>query len=151
MSSPRLLASQQPRRSRIWRQPQGLRLAVPFWLCRCSAAYTPPGGAAALTAVIGGHSIHAAGFGFALLPVGLNSIALVALAMLYHRLTGHNYPHRATPAVAAEQVLQAAGFHLEDVDKALEDMDESFDISREDLDLLLSRAELHAISRRKAL
>jgi CBS domain-containing membrane protein len=111
----------------------------------------PPGGAAALTAVIGGHSIHAAGFGFALLPVGLNSIALVALAMLYHRLTGHNYPHRATPAVAAEQVLQAAGFHLEDVDKALEDMDESFDISREDLDLLLSRAELHAISRRKAL
>lgn len=110
----------------------------------------PPGGAAALTAVIGSESIHAAGYAFAFAPVGINSIALVALAMLFHRATGHSYPHRpVAPPPVAEQPAMVAGFQLEDIDKALEDMDESFDISREDLQLLLSQAEQHAISRSK--
>lgn len=103
----------------------------------------PPGGAAALTAVIGGAGIHAAGYGFAFAPVGINSIALVSLGMFFHGMTGRSYPHRP---VAPPEVK--AGLHLEDIDAALEEMHESFDIAREDLDLLLSRAELHAIARR---
>jgi len=115
-------------------------------LCRC---LHPPGGAAALTAVIGGAAIHDAGFAFAFAPVGLNSIALVALAMLFHRATGHSYPHRpAAQATEIKELREAAGFVPEDIDRALEDMDEGFDIRREDLDLLLTRAELHARSRR---
>ncbi|MEJ7927630.1 HPP family protein [Sphingobium sp. AN641] len=109
----------------------------------------PPGGAAALTAVIGSPAIHAAGYSFAFAPVALNSIALVSLAMFFHRLSGHSFPHQ--PGVAAADlgsVREAAGFHLEDIDLALADMADSFDISREDLDLLLSRAEMHALERR---
>lgn len=108
----------------------------------------PPGGAAALTAVIGGSSIHAAGYGFALVPVGLNSVALVLLACLFHRATGRSYPHRPalTPTAIAASTT-AAGFHPGDIDAALADMHESFDISREDLDVLLARAELHARKR----
>ena len=87
----------------------------------------PPGGASALTAVIGSDAIHTAGFGFALL--------------LFHRLTSHSYPHRPLPA-------PDAGLHLADIDAALEDMHEIFDISREDLDALLSRAEMHAAKRK---
>lgn len=114
-------------------------------LCRC---LHPPGGAAALTAVIGSQSIHEAGYAFAFAPVGLNSIALVSLAMFFHRMTGHSYPHEpAAPASQIDRMREASGLHSEDIDKALEDMDESFDISREDLDLLLSRAELHALAR----
>ena len=105
----------------------------------------PPGGAAALTAVIGSHGIHAAGFGFAMVPVGINSIALVGLAMLFHRLSGRSYPHKpALPAQVARAEQAAAGFRAEDIDRALEDMHEGFDIAREDLDMLLSRAELYA-------
>ncbi|BBD97862.1 HPP family protein [Sphingobium amiense] len=105
----------------------------------------PPGGAAALTAVIGSQSIHAAGYGFALAPVGVNSVTLVLLGILFHRFTNHSYPHRPALAVKAASAEQAAaGFHAQDIDRALEDMQESFDIAREDLDLLLSRAELHA-------
>ncbi|MEK7342666.1 MAG: HPP family protein [Pseudomonadota bacterium] len=111
----------------------------------------PPGGAAALTAVIGSDSIHAAGYGFAFAPVGINSIALVSLAMLFHRISGHSYPHQpALPPQVARAEQAAAGFHAEDIDRALEDMHESFDIAREDLDLLLSRAELHAKARMTA-
>lgn len=108
----------------------------------------PPGGAAALTAVIGSAGIHAAGYAFALAPVAINSVALVLLAILFHRATGRSYPHRAAvapAAIAAERT--AAGFHPDDIDAALADMHESFDISREDLEVLLSRAELHARAR----
>jgi CBS domain-containing membrane protein len=101
----------------------------------------PPGGAAALTAVIGSQSIHAAGYAFAFAPIGINSIALVSLAMFFNRATGHSYPHR--PA----DVPPVPGLHPSDIDAALEELDESFDISREDLDALLSRAELHAMAR----
>lgn len=105
----------------------------------------PPGGATALTAVIGSHGIHAAGYAFAFAPVGINSIALVSLAMFFHRATGRSYPHH--PADIPEAAA-ALGLHLSDIDAALEDMHESFDISREDLDALLTRAELHSEARR---
>ncbi|KTT92295.1 HPP family protein, partial [Sphingomonas sanguinis] len=59
-------------------------------LARC---LHPPGGAAALTAVIGSQGIHAAGFAFAFAPVAINSIALVAIGMAFHRATGRSYPH----------------------------------------------------------
>lgn len=106
----------------------------------------PPGGAAALTAVIGSDAIHAAGFTFALLPVGINLVALVIGAMIFHRSTGRSYPHVVAPAPVD---TAPAGLHLSDIDAALEDMQESFDISREDLDALLSRAEHHAAARRR--
>lgn len=109
----------------------------------------PPGGAAALTAVIGGGSIHAAGYSFAFAPVAINSIALVSLAMMFHRMSGHSYPHR--PVVASKAVpdlTPQSPLEMEDIDLALADMDESFDISREDLQQLLTQAELHAMQRR---
>ena len=37
-----------------------------------------------------------------------------------------------------------AAFHRDDIDKALADMGDAFDIGRDDLELLLSRAEHHA-------
>jgi hypothetical protein len=106
-------------------------------LARC---LHPPGGAAALTAVIGSQGIHAAGFAFAFAPVAINSIALVALGMFFHRATGRSYPHE--PVVIPPTPV--ALIQPEDVDAALEDMHESFDIAREDLDTLLAHAERHA-------
>ncbi|KHA62857.1 MULTISPECIES: HPP family protein [unclassified Sphingomonas] len=105
----------------------------------------PPGGAAALTAVIGGPGIHAAGYAFALVPVALNSVVLVLVAGLFYRVTRHPYPHHsALPPAAIAAERRAAGFHPDDIDAALEDMHESFDIARDDLHALLARAELHA-------
>jgi CBS domain-containing membrane protein len=100
----------------------------------------PPGGAAALTVVIGSHGIHAAGYSFAFAPVGINSVALVSIAMLFYRATAHSYPHRPTPS-------KHGRFEHSDIDAALGDMHESFDISREDLDALLEHAERHAAAR----
>lgn len=110
----------------------------------------PPGGAAALTAVIGSQGIHAAGYGFAFVPVGINSVALVSIAMFLHRATAHTYPHvpRIAPPPSVPLPAEArAVLHEADIDAALADMHESFDISREDLDALLAHAERHAATR----
>ncbi len=58
-------------------------LAIPVamlamhWL-RCMH---PPGGATAVTAVVGGSSVHALGYGFVVLPVFLNAVILLSFAM----------------------------------------------------------------------
>jgi len=107
----------------------------------------PPGGAAALTAVIGSESIHQAGYAFAFAPVAINSVALVAIAMFFHRITAGNYPH-VTPVVRAPAAEPR--YIASDIDGALSDMHESFDIAREDIDSLLAYIEQHAAARAAA-
>jgi CBS domain-containing membrane protein len=103
----------------------------------------PPGGATALTTAIGGPAVHAAGFAFALVPIALNSLVLVALGWLFHRLSGHSYPHR--PARIPDRPEDAAtSIGMADIDRALEELGETLDVDRADLDMLLHRAEIHA-------
>jgi CBS domain-containing membrane protein len=105
----------------------------------------PPAGAVALTAVVGGPAVIDAGFAFVLVPIALNAIILTACGILFHRFSGHSYPHRVP--VAASVPTEAA-LRAEDLDKALADLGETLDVSREDLDLLFGRVEYHAAQRR---
>lgn len=108
----------------------------------------PPGGAAALSAVIGGHTLASGHAGHLLLPVAVNSLLLVAAGWAFHRFSGHSYPHRAAPVEGRPAVAAApAGLLMDDIDAALDDLGETFDIGREDLVVLLARAEFHAASR----
>ena len=63
----------------------GLAIAV-MSLARC---LHPPGGAVALSAVLGGAAGSAHPFMFALYPVGLNSLLLILAGLAFHRMTGH--------------------------------------------------------------
>ena len=65
--------------SEILASSLAIPLAMMFmhWL-RCMH---PPGGATAITAVIGGANVHALGYGFLVLPVFLNAVILLSLAM----------------------------------------------------------------------
>lgn len=101
----------------------------------------PPGAAAALVGALGGAAAAASHWLFPILPLALNSLALVATGIAFHRLSGHSYPHR--PLVAPEPLL-----HRDDIDRALAEAHEAFDISRADLDGLLAAAERHALARR---
>lgn len=114
-------------------------------LARC---LHPPGGAAALTAVIGGPAIVSAGWWFPLLPVALNAAILVAAGIVFHRWSGHSYPHRPVPVATVPALDGAPGMpHPDDIDHALADLGETFDVTREDLDLLFQRVEYHAAKR----
>jgi CBS domain-containing membrane protein len=101
----------------------------------------PPGGAAALTAVLGGPAVMASGYMFALAPVALDSALLVIFGWLFHRLSNrHAYPHSASDIPPHT----SGGFRREDVDKALRDLGETLDIDRNDLDHLLRQIEFNA-------
>lgn len=126
----------------------GLAIAAMFAL-RC---LHPPGGAVALTAVLGGHAVHQAGFLFALSPVAVNCILMVAAALLYNNLTGRRYPHphavdknlHATGDPAPEARL---GITEEDVQAALGRYGELLDVSREDLLAIVEDARQLALAR----
>jgi CBS domain-containing membrane protein len=122
----------------------GIAVAAAILIMSLARCLHPPGGAAALTAVIGTPGIHAMGFWFALSPVALNSVLLVALGIVFHRLSGHAYPHRVASPAQVQQEQHAAAFAPEDIDAALAEMHETFDIAREDIESLLARAEIHA-------
>lgn len=104
----------------------------------------PPGGAVAMTAALGGPAVAKWGLLFPLVPVAINSIAMVLAAMLFHRLLRRSYPHRPIPISAAA----IPTFIAADIDEALQQMGESFDIARADLERLLEQAELNAHKRR---
>lgn len=104
----------------------------------------PPGGAVALTAVLGGPAVHAAGFGFALAPVGLNSVLMVLAALLYNKLTGRRYPHAQARAAGDT----APGFTGADLEAALVHYRQVLDISRDDLEAILHDTEMRALARR---
>lgn len=61
----------------------------------------PPGGAAALTAVLGGPVVASWGMLFPFVPVALNSCLLVGVGLLFHKLSRHNYPHVVAPPASA--------------------------------------------------
>jgi CBS domain-containing membrane protein len=122
-----------------------------MFLLRC---LHPPSGAVALTAVLGGPSVHAAGFAFALLPVGLNSTLIVLAALVFNNLTGRRYPHTQQSAMrnvheTRDPVPTARiGFSREDLDAALARYGQVLDVSRDDLEAILFETEIQAYARR---
>lgn len=113
----------------------------------------PPGGAASLLGVLGGPTAASYGFGFALVPVALNSVLLVILGLVFHRFSKHSYPHRPKAVMAATHGTKDLPPQLRvelteaDIDAALAEGDEPLDIARDDLHRIVRRAELSALER----
>lgn len=105
----------------------------------------PPGGGTALVPVLGGSAIASLGYSFAFTTVAINTVALVIIGLLFHRFTHHSYPHRAEPALPRSDV----GVIRADIDRALAETGETFDISPADLEALLTRAEGFAEQRER--
>ena len=112
----------------------------------------PPGGAVALTAVLGSPGIQLLGYGFAFLPVGINSAFMLLVALLFNNLSGHRYPHRGgtggRPRSTRDPAPSLRGSLKEDLDLALASFGERLDIDREDLEEIVVRASLQAQNRR---
>jgi CBS domain-containing membrane protein len=83
------------------------------------------------------------GYGFALVPVLLNSVLLTATALVFNNATGKSYPHIAHPQ--PQPVSVSLNLTKTDIDAVLSEYGEALDISREDLEglyqSLVARAE----------
>lgn len=112
-----------------------LAIAVMF----ASRSLHPPGGAAALLAVLSMQT-H---WSYLLFPVACNCIALVACAAAFNSLTGRRYPHarQVEPAATGDR------FSTADLDAALAHYNQYLDVSRHDLAELLHHVESAAYQR----
>lgn len=75
----------------------GIAVAISIGAMSLWGCLHPPSGAVALTAVLGGSEVHAMGYKFAIWPVGVNSILLLVVALLFNNLTGVRYPPKKNP------------------------------------------------------
>ncbi|AWP33025.1 HPP family protein [Pantoea sp. PNT01] len=101
----------------------------------------PPGGAVALTAILGGPSVDQLGYQFVLTPIMLNSLTLALLALLFNNLAGRRYPHPLAPQeVKPEPIAMPVSLTRADLHQALQG-GELLDIDEDDLQELLLRAE----------
>ena len=129
----------------------GLAVAAMHYL-RC---IHPPGGATALTAVIGGDAIHALGYTYLLTPVLINLIGMLGVAFLFNGL----FPWRRYPAVLARRpaavdhtpTIQRHGSMLshEDLAAAMEQINSYVDVTSEELAELFDLAVEHAAQTRQ--
>lgn len=113
----------------------------------------PPGGAAAITGVVGVHMGVAAEPLYPLLLAALDGVGIVLVGLAFHRLvSGHSYPHVIPVTV---ETVPAAGaiphwhvdFRPEDIDAVLSRLDDTFDIGRDDLAAILAAVESEATHR----
>jgi CBS domain-containing membrane protein len=114
----------------------------------------PPSGALALMAVLGGSTIKAAGFGFVIWPVGVGSLTMLVVALIFNNLTGKRYPHLSRPApVNRHQTsdpapMERVGVRTSDFDIALSQYDQVIDMDRDSLENLFRQVEMQAYNRR---
>lgn len=109
----------------------------------------PPGGATALAAVIGGSEVYALGYHYLVMPILINVVAILGMALLFNGLfSWRRYPahlarkHKlsSSPRPAERQ------FELthEDFAAAMQELDSYVDVTAEGLTELLELAKQHA-------
>lgn len=108
----------------------------------------PPGGATALTAVIGGADVEALGYWFAVSPVLINVAVIMTIALVFNNLfPGRYYPAhllRLKPAKTPVAMTRQAQLTQEDFEAAMQQMNTFIDVTTDDLIELVDLATKHA-------
>ena len=118
----------------------GLSVMVMYYL-KC---IHPPGGATALSAVIGGPAVHALGFQYIIVPVLLNVLIIFSVAVLFNFLfKWRRYPASLTSLISAKYPETAAKpdkLSHDGIKYALQQLDSFIDISEDDLNRIYQLA-----------
>ncbi|MDD1017139.1 HPP family protein [Pseudomonas rubra] len=135
--------------SALWVAALALGIAIlVMCLLRC---LHPPGGGVAVSVVLADSSLAAMG-DQVFAPIMLNALVLVAVAVIYNRLTGVRYPKTAAPRkdlYHTDDVLpgERVGVSGEDLDQALEELGEFVDVTRDELERIIMATEQQALKR----
>jgi len=108
----------------------------------------PPGGACALVAATAAPAVQDQGLALVGMPVAINTLALLAIAVAVNNLTGRRYPHRPAEPVRRPGAPEPLGVQASDVEQAMARLDQGLDITPGDVVALLRDAETHALDRR---
>ncbi len=110
----------------------------------------PPGGATAITAVVGGETVHALGYGFVLMPIMVNTVIILLVAVAYnYPFSWRRYPQAwwRLPVVSEPSVAEGTDEKCmiphSDLVYALSQIDTFIDVSEEDLQKIYALALGH--------
>ncbi len=113
----------------------------------------PPAAATALTPVLSTNTLTPPNYTFVWVPVGINILCLLILAIIINRwvmkrdypsaLTNGNPENSVTPEASAYKI----GISRQDMERALQNMDVFVDMSQTDLKKLLTLAEMNTFER----
>ena len=125
----------------------GISIAAMYYF-RC---IHPPGGATALSAVVGGHEVHSLAYEYVISPVLYNVLAIIFIAIVFN----YFFPWRRYPAVFAKQIevkkdTNAIDNSVDvipkaDLEYALKSMGSFTDISEAELEMIYTRASQHQL------
>jgi CBS domain-containing membrane protein len=97
----------------------------------------PPGGATAISAVIGGQAVHDLGYQYVLTPILLNVIIILLVAIIFnYAFAWRRYPaflHKPPPLAPAQPEAHTPYITHEDFVYALSEIDSFIDIDERDL------------------
>ena len=122
-----------------------------MYLLRCM---NPPGGASALGAVVGGTQIHALGYEYVLMPIGVNILVLFVVALFVNNLfPGRRYPlSPVNPDRIKNKDISKFCWRRyledEDIETAMDSLNTYIDADRRDLSLIFQLAEMNALRRK---
>jgi len=127
----------------------GLAITVTI-LCR---ALHPPAGAVAMTLAMSPDAVQELGFHFALMPIGIGTVVLVLIAMVYGRMTGRHYPFRQFDDLNRYgtqdlEPMKRLGLSEAELSDILDRYKQSFNLGVEDLARLLGAAEMQVAAHR---
>lgn len=124
-------------------------VALAIFLMMTTDSLHPPSGAVAITAVLGGESIHQLGYYFIFYPVLLNSVLLLVIAIIFNRLLGKQYPQVAQINTRTKDPTptQKVTIQPQDIQDVLEEQTELLDISEYDLQKIILEAQAKANAR----
>jgi len=118
----------------------GLTVALAIAAMSLAGCLHPPGGGIALVMVLGGPHVIAPGYLFALVPVALNSVLLVALGYGYQKVVRNFYPQRNGVELSTSHGIDGiagnagTGSSADVMDASVHGPDVILDIDREDDD-----------------
>ncbi|OTG80755.1 HPP family protein [Acinetobacter sp. ANC 4648] len=126
-----------------------IAVALSIFLMMTTDSLHPPSGAVAITAVLGGTSVHELGYVFIFYPVLLNSVLLLIVAIIFNRLLGKQYPQIAQLNTRSKDPTptQKVTIQPQDIQDVLEHQTELLDISEYDLQKIILEAQDKANAR----
>lgn len=124
-------------------------VALSIFLMMSTDSLHPPSGAVAITAVLGGASIHQLGYQFIFYPVLLNSVLLLVIAIIFNRMLGKQYPQVAQLNTRSKDPTptQKVTIQPQDIQDVLEQQTQLLDISEYDLQKIILEAQEKANAR----
>lgn len=126
-----------------------IAVALSIFLMMSTDSLHPPSGAVAITAVLGGDSVHQLGYHFIFYPVLINSVFLLAIAIIFNRMLGKQYPQSAQLNVRSKDPTptQKVTIQPQDIQEVLEHQTQLLDISEYDLQKIILEAQEKANAR----